>query len=371
MIKKTIMGVFVVIVIGVFIGFNYLLIQNEKTDISIQEMEVEKRSNSLTISQQYASIDGYKTEINDLNQQITSFNQELITKDVKIGELEEQSIEKDGVIIEREDLINKFKQNLDVSLVGQQPREWIEFMHNKEYEKAYARFNKEIDDGTNALVLSEFRSYYSKNIDSIEIKYLEVVTRGIPENIKNDLIIVAVVNVLTPKGANLLNEAAELNENQDGQSGTENQDGQNMPQDTDKSVTVDLDNTPGITPNIQSSAMDVTTQSIAANPTGNISDTNPTGNISDVHPFGSEVDTNTDGENYTQNSTMKNVQNNGNPSEEQSSLSSILNDNANHISFDELEDDSIFKNGENQLFFLMNYKKEANDWEIVKIVQKL
>ena len=362
MIKKTIMGVFVVIVIGVFIGFNYLLVQNEKTDISIQEMEVEKRSNSLTISQQYASIDGYKTEINDLNQQITSFNQELITKDVKIGELEEQSIEKDGVIIEREDLINKFKQNLDVSLVGQQPREWIEFMHNKEYEKAYARFNKEIDDGTNALVLSEFRSYYSKNIDSIEIKYLEVVTRGIPENIKNDLIIVAVVNVLTPKGANLLNEVAELNENQDGQ---------NMPQDTDESMTVDLNNTPGITPNIQSSARDVTTQSIAANPTGNISDTNPTGYISDVHPFGSGVGINTEGENYTQNSTMKNVQNNGNPSEEQSSLSSILNDNANLISFDELEDDSIFKNGENQLFFLMNYKKEANDWEIVKIVQKL
>jgi hypothetical protein len=34
-------------------------------------------------------------------------------------------------------------------------------------------------------------------------------------------------------------------------------------------------------------------------------------------------------------------------------------------------DESVFKNGENQLFFLMNYKKEANDWEIVKIVQKL
>jgi len=33
--------------------------------------------------------------------------------------------------------------------------------------------------------------------------------------------------------------------------------------------------------------------------------------------------------------------------------------------------ESVFMDGENQVFFLMNYKKEANDWEIIRIVQKL
>ena len=37
----------------------------------------------------------------------------------------------------------------------------------------------------------------------------------------------------------------------------------------------------------------------------------------------------------------------------------------------ELETKSIFKPGDNQLFFLMNYKSAANDWEIIRIVQKL
>ena len=164
---------------------------------------------SATVTGQLATITSLENEAAELNDRLATLNEENAQRDAAIAELEKNVQSREALLLTRDDLINKLKQNIDVSLAGQQPREWIEYINSGEYEKAYARFSKGIDSAFLTMVLSEFRTYYTKQIGLIEIKSLDVVTRGIQETVDNDLVIVAVVDILTPRALELYQARAE------------------------------------------------------------------------------------------------------------------------------------------------------------------
>ena len=328
MVKKTILVVFMIIVIGVFTGFNYLLLARESADVNEEYLNREIREKAATIITKDNEIEDFKYKINELNQQIITMNQNLEDKDAKVIDLENMVLIREQVQKNQDILLNEFRLSLDVEIVGKQAREWIEFLDGREYDKSFARFSREIGDSSGSMVLSEFRNYYRENINGIEIKSMEVVTDGIPSTIHNDLVILVVVDIVTPMEADRririaikeAEERANEGEGEDDGAGDDNGDG--------------INETAGET--INEAGNDNRTGGVDGR-TGEAESGTP-----DLTAGGTETGTGATG-----------------------------------LAEEPLEDDpSIFKSGENQLYFLMNYRiadeqRRVSDWEITKIIQKL
>ena len=207
MIKKIVLAMFFSIFISVFIAFNYLLIQKENADIGTRELEQEMTAKSATITNQVDRIGDLERRTADLIEQVAALREQGEDKDLSISSLEKNTLEQGETLGRQEDLINKLKQGLDVEQVGLQAREWIEYINSRDYEKAYARFNRAVDNAYTAMILSEFRNYYAKHVGMVEIKSIDVMTRGVPEAIGNDLIIAVVVDLVTPRSLELFYES--------------------------------------------------------------------------------------------------------------------------------------------------------------------
>ena len=488
MIKKIVLTVFFSIFVCVFIGFNYLLIQKESADIGTVELEQEMTAKSATITSQVARISELEGRTSDLIEQIATLREQGEGKDETIATYEKETQESAELLGKREDLINKLKQGLDVELVGQQAREWIEFINNGEYDKSYARFSKAIDNAYTTMIFSEFRAYYAKQVGMVEVKSIDVMTRGIPDTIDNDLVVAVVVDLITPRSLELfyeslderraiaqaeadaeaarlaaeaanelleqLREAANKQNNNggDGEDGEGNVDGavddgegdnegddakgvgnvgdgeknvdgeaggdglpggvagdgeenadgvvgadrgegsgQNGAQGSDNPVDGADDyaraagNGAGDANNAANDNIDVGNNGTVSSgrsadyKNGDIENGNidHEGGESAVEPNGAP-----DGEpDESSNGSLEEPPEGEGIAEEEAdpfdkenfiSAGAVLAAMAEYeyIYTDDL-DDSIFNTGENQFIFLMNYKKEANDWEIIRIVQKL
>ena len=328
MVKKTILVVFMIIVIGVFTGFNYLLLARESADVNEESLNREIREKSATIIARDEEIEDFKYKVNELNRQIITMNQNIEEKEGKVIELENTVLIREQVQKEQDVLLNEFRLSLDVEIVGKQAREWVEFLDGREYDKSFARFGREIGDSSSSMMLSEFRNYYRENINGIEIKSMEVVTDGIPSTIHNDLVILVVVDIVTPMEADrrirmAIKEAEErANEGEGEGAGERDDDGDGTNETAGKLVDEDVnsDRTGGVDGRVGESE------------TG----------TPDLTAGGTETGTGTAG-----------------------------------LTEEPLEDDpSIFNSGENQLYFLMNFRtadeqRRISDWEITKIIQKL
>jgi len=467
------MTVFFMILLSVFIGFNYLLIQKENADIGTRELELDVTAKNQLIGNQIKEIDDWERRASDLYEQISALREQHAANAQTIASYEKTAAEREELLSRREDLINKLKQGLDVELVGQQSREWIEFINNGEYDKAHARFNKAIDSAYSTMILSEFRTYYAKHIAMIEIKSLDVMTRGIPESNENDLIIAAVVDIVTPRSlelfydtlderrraaqavaeanariaaleaaeaeraARLLKEKEELNKLNNSKN-----DESDESDESDSEKTLEVSAMPVIkTIGVDSDGdgedgagdagdtadtTDATEATEATDATGVIGATDAAGAVEDAGDSagnhssegyngtngeggaaggaegagdaggggevkgaddangagkddGSETGTDKSGSAVSPESSAAIEEE---PIEEEkidpfdkslfTTATAVLKEMGEYEAvYIDAMDDSIFKTGENQLFFLLNYKKEANDWEIVKITQKL
>ena len=493
MIKKIVLVVFFSIFIGVFVAFNYLLIQKENSDTSTRELERQMTAQSATIINQADRIGDLENKASGLTEQIETLREQSDAKEVTIATLEKDTRENGDLLTKREDLINKLKQGLDVEQVGKQAREWVEYINSRDYEKAYARFNKAIDNVYTSMILSEFRDYYARHFGMVDIKSLEVMTRGIPENIDNDLIIAVVVDVVTPRTMELFQaslderrviaeaeaEAAKIaadaaaaaaaeeearlaaiaaaekeaeeaasaiNGEEDAESGLDGAskaaggvtpagpdygapdravdgDGENPagatggeapPQKTDDVFTATGPDTgetlkeavngepadgavngggenqagavnSGVTPTVPDDGAAPT----GSNNNGAPNDSENGGAQAGAENGGTQAGAENGGAHAgPDGNPAEGVSINGNVGAEEepepdpdpdpfdiasyTSAAQILEAMAEYeyVYSDEL-DKSNFNNGENQFFFLMNYKKEANDWEIVRVVQKL
>ncbi|MCL2060192.1 MAG: hypothetical protein FWH01_14265 [Oscillospiraceae bacterium] len=464
MVKKIILAVFFSIFICVFIGFNYLLIQKENTDIGTRELEQEMTAKSATIATQVDRIGDLERRTSDLIEQIATLREQGDAKDESLISLDKAVVDRDELLGRREDLINKLKQGLDVGLVGEQASEWITFINNGDYEKSYARFNRGIDNVYTSMVLSEFRAYYEKQVGMIEVKSLDVMTRGIPESIDSDLVIAVVVDLITPRSMELFSEsldkrrvvaealaeaearaeaarieaeaanelleqmkaAAENAGEGDGTDG-EDADGDNPDRgdlDGDNPEGADIDGVDrdgsdrngadrnGADPDRDSidngdpdrgdpgaREQGAGESGVAGIPNGvdaeGADDLDGAGSVDGSEgseeadgpddPEGSEggADEGLDGDEDSEGDEDGEGDDGDSEDDEDEAadpfdVNSYLTAGAvleamaeyEYIYTDDL-DESIFNTGENQLFFLMNYKKEANDWEIIRIVQKL
>jgi len=93
MVKKVVLTVFFSIFIGVFIAFNYLLIQKETSDIGTFELEQEMTAKSATISNQVDRIGDLERRTSDLIEQIAALREQGDEKDAAIASLEKDTQE--------------------------------------------------------------------------------------------------------------------------------------------------------------------------------------------------------------------------------------------------------------------------------------
>jgi len=427
MVKKIVLTVFFSVFICVFVAFNYLLIQKENTEIDTRELEQEMTAKSATISSQVDKINDLERRAAEMYEQIGSLREGGEEKDAVIFTLEEDAARREELLGNREDLINKLKQGLDVMQVGKQAYEWVSYINNKEYDMAYARFNRAIDSAYVSLILSEFRAYYERQIAMVEVRTIDVMTRGIPEHIDNDLVIAVVVDLITPlslelfyeslderseiaraeaealaeeearlaaiREQELLEELAEAeaeaaaNALLNGVSDKDGYDGQADAEDglletllysaeavglpaASDSEGAGGQGSDGAPRGEDANANNRDAENLDAENRATETDGAEAGGAKDGggEPDGSEEAPDSSGDDTDEIEEEIDPFDRGNFISAGAILAAMSEYEYEYI--DEM-DDSIFNTGENQFFFLMNYKKDANDWVIVRIVQKL
>lgn len=168
--KKLFLVIFCTIVLGVFIGFNYLLWDREEKIASIkglQSINAASDSSIAALTRQLKSLEDDKDSaderIKQLEDLIKQYDNDKNTLRAKVFELQEMQSDKD-------DTIFKLKQMIDVKDFDTQVRKWIEAIDTNNYKAAYDIYGKDLGDPSKSLTIDEFTSLFKNVVRSIKIK---------------------------------------------------------------------------------------------------------------------------------------------------------------------------------------------------------
>ncbi len=193
--KKVVLIMVSVLILTIFISFNYLLwyrgeqIVQYETDINEMEKSLrEKQSVSAS------KIDDYIGQIFKQNQEIQSLGAQISSlKDdnSKLQQDYDQEVVNNNT---KNAIIGKLKLQVDLEPLKVIIKNWVDFIDKARYEDAYRLLNNAPISQDAAKNLSEFANKF-RNVKGINVKSVELLTEGLPENKKGDIIFKAVVDV--------------------------------------------------------------------------------------------------------------------------------------------------------------------------------
>lgn len=175
--KNLVLIMVFVLIMTVFIAFNYLLWDRE----NFQEINLSKT----------AAIDAFSKQLNNLEERnkLYEANIKSLQKDIEeltqknnslIRQLELKEDEMNSILLRLESkdkFINVLKQRIDLSPMKDIIIDWVEKLNSRDYKGAY-----ELQYGTDAenavLSLDKFTSDYKDIVKSIEIKSMDLLVEG-------------------------------------------------------------------------------------------------------------------------------------------------------------------------------------------------
>jgi hypothetical protein len=171
--KKFVLVLVCTVIILFFVGFNYLLWDRESKAEDIKTLEYTNESkddyiNYLTAERKRAEIENERltSEIKELEKTIADLNEQI-----EIGLENENQLE--IMLKEANDLIKILKGQADRQMLEGKVTEYVEFLANKDYGKAYnMRYGHQLGYGK-PQSLSEFKAGYEGSIENIIIEKVE------------------------------------------------------------------------------------------------------------------------------------------------------------------------------------------------------
>lgn len=190
--KNLVLIMVFVLIITVFIAFNYLLWDRENFEdinasknaaidaFSVQIKNLEERNKILN-----NNVDNLQEDINELKVQNELLTKSVENKDGKINTLTNELKNKDQ-------FIQVLKQQIDLIPLKNVINEWAEEINNGNYEAAYEKqYRKEKED--NKITVEEFAAVYKDIIKSITVKSIELMIKGPSINKVDNCIVLKVV----------------------------------------------------------------------------------------------------------------------------------------------------------------------------------
>ena len=400
MTKKITLTVFFSMFICVFVLFNYLLISQEDKDAAIDrqtaEIKILSEEKNEMVKEWTRQSEEAAKEIDGLKEKNAEQQKIIDSNDADKGILSDTITELTNALKNFNDFIIVLKKSLNSEIVGRRPREWIESINNKKYDEAHAKYNYKIDDIGPPMILNEFTAYYKKNIEMIDVKSIAVKDEGVPDIYKDNIVLSVILDIITPHAYSnfcsslkirlkndeikIYNQAfdaaiEDLRRKLEADSALN---AQNAPEEPEEpggaeggGATGPGAGVPG-TPESGSdgagsgdmgsaggaggkSEIDADTSEDAVDPMDfYIKNLKPSQKEEMRAPYLAELMAPYDKESYpTAGSVLK-----------------VMDEYPDYIYIDD-RDDSIFKTGENQLYFIMALNNLSTDWQIIKVLQSL
>ena len=168
-----------VLIMTVFIAFNYLLWDKGK----IEDINA---SNSASISALGREINKMTSDNRYLGLKVDELESGNKIHLDKISQLEQDKNNNKNLIEQKNEVINFLKQRTDLKQLEDNIKKWVDSINQGRYDVAY---NLQVPDkGNQEAALNNFTNLYKSNVKAISIKSIKMATEGVPEDKKGDMI---------------------------------------------------------------------------------------------------------------------------------------------------------------------------------------
>lgn len=168
--KKLVLIMVFVLLMAVFIAFNYLLWDRESKMNDIKVLEDRNVSNSASISAQSRDIKRLENEISQYEADISKLEEEkeqLLKRNLQLESDKTAEAQKTRHKI---DLINALKQNVDVKLFAVPVDKWVEAINEGNYSEAYRLEFEKSSLQSSRMSPEEYENSLKINIKSLKVK---------------------------------------------------------------------------------------------------------------------------------------------------------------------------------------------------------
>jgi len=186
--KKFVLFMLCVIMITVFVAFNYLLWERNANVEDLEKQKAAKSTDADIINKQYESARQLTKELNDAKE-----NMENVT--TKNAELQQKIADLEGDLQRRDAFISGIKRYGKFDNLENVVKKWVQYINNKEYQNAYDLMSGEVLSKKGIQSLDDFIYYYTGAIKRIEIVRINFLWGDSENTDKEEMVFMVRLNI--------------------------------------------------------------------------------------------------------------------------------------------------------------------------------
>jgi hypothetical protein len=170
--KKLVLILVCTVIMTVFIAFNYLLLDREKTTKNIENLKYNNENQSASIEVLGNDIKNSNNKIDELNKTIRTLDDNNSTLVKTNSELKLNINEINKVINEKNELIDKIKDQIDIKPFEAIIKNWSEGINGGKYETSYNLYKK--NEYGEDISFADYSTDLKDSIKSIKLKDIKL-----------------------------------------------------------------------------------------------------------------------------------------------------------------------------------------------------
>jgi hypothetical protein len=172
--KKLVLSMVSILLMALFIAFNYLLWDRENRVKELKDLELSNASNSAAMSQQNREIKSLEDENNTLHLRINELQneQDQLTKSNDALAKDKDSLNRKMSL--KTDLVNVLKKISDIKVLEQPVKKWLDAINAGEYDKAYEYEYTSLNSVGNPPGVITYGENLKSTVKSISLKSISV-----------------------------------------------------------------------------------------------------------------------------------------------------------------------------------------------------
>lgn len=177
--KKVVLVLVCSLIMTIFIAFNYLLWDRDKNIKSLENLNDSKNASIEALSRELELNRQFKfkiLELEDGNRTMQSRNLQL----------EQEKNKLKAALDQKNEIVAKFRQSMDTKPLEDTVAKWADSVDKGQYQAAYDLIAKPF--GGQDISLNDFTVSYKASIKNIKLKSLKLITEGLSDEKKGEII---------------------------------------------------------------------------------------------------------------------------------------------------------------------------------------
>lgn len=197
--KKLVLAMVFILLMALFIAFNYLLWDRENRVKELEDLKLANADNSVNMSLQGREIKNLEEENNTLQLKVNQLESEKEQLTASKNNLSSEKDQLNSIISGKNDLLNALKQISDLKELEKPVEKWVDAINTGDYSTAYGLEYKSLATGGNPPGITVYSENLKNNIKSISLKSVKLDTSRGTDN--GEIVLNAELEVRLPEKA--------------------------------------------------------------------------------------------------------------------------------------------------------------------------